>query len=71
MDNTSGPLREMKLRGKAKQDFHQWYQKKYHNTAFDIEHWNYHTQREYYTKFFGVPINDSNDFYRELDKYNS
>lgn len=71
MENTLNPLRELKLSGKANDDFQRWYQKVYQNNAFDIETWNYHTQREYYSKFFGILINNSNDFYIELERYNS
>lgn len=70
MDTFSNRLRPALLEGKAKEDFHKWYWMTYNNIADDVEYWDYHSQLEYFSKFFGKKNHNSSQFYDIMNEYN-
>lgn len=72
MDRIGGnsPLRQMVLRGKAREDFFAWYTDQFQNKPVNVDLWLIGLQLELFSLFFKQTIRDANDFYAALDAYN-
>ncbi|TDS06597.1 hypothetical protein [Sphingobacterium paludis] len=73
MERISGnnPLRQMVLRGKAREDFFAWHNANFQKDPVNVDIWLIGLQLELFSQFFGKPIRHANDFYDALAAYNN
>lgn len=63
-------IMDLKLIGKAKNDFYDWYYLKWNNCPSDMEEWHYQDQLDKLSEFFNVKIYSEVQFKEIQDKYN-
>ncbi len=67
----NNPLRQMVLRGKAREDFFAWHLENFQKKPASIDLWAIGLQLELFSQFFNKPIRNANDFYFALEMYNN